>query len=92
MDPTHLITPPRAHPSGMGVASGMDEHHRHQSLVHEPWFMILIAIMLLVVLFSTAAVMLFFRRRNQITKQIGHLSGNLIFLYSAFFNALLYFD
>lgn len=82
MDPTHLITPPRAHPSGS--ASGMDEHHRHQSLVHEPWFMILIAIMLLVVIFSTAAVMLFFRRRNQITKQIGHLSGNLIF-FLAFF-------
>ncbi|XP_037046753.1 roundabout homolog 2 [Bradysia coprophila] len=76
MDPTHLITPPRAHPSGS--ASGMDEHHRHQSLVHEPWFMILIAIMLLVVLFSTAAVMLFFRRRNQITKQIGHLSDAVV--------------
>lgn len=92
MDPTHLITPPRAHPSGsIHSASGMDEHHRHQSLVHEPWFMILIAIMLLVVLFSTAAVMLFFRRRNQITKQIGHLSGNLIF-FLLFFNALLYFD
>lgn len=89
MDPTHLITPPRAHPSG-NLASGMDDH-RHQSLVHEPWFMILIAIMLLVVLFSTAAVMLFFRRRNQITKQIGHLSGNLIFFFR-FFTALLYFD
>ncbi|KAJ6643323.1 Roundabout like 2 [Pseudolycoriella hygida] len=76
MDPTHLITPPRAHPSGS--ANGMDEHHHHQSLVHEPWFMILIAIMFLVVIFSTAAVMLFFRKRNQITKQIGHLSDAVV--------------
>lgn len=80
MDPAHLITPPRAHPSGS--ASGMDEHARQQTVVQEPWFMILIATMLLVVLFLAAAAMLFFRRRHQITKEIGHLSGEFSEFYT----------
>lgn len=82
MDPAHLISPPRAHPSGSASGSvgtsTLDERHRQQTVVQEPWFMILVATMLLVILFLAAAGMLFFRRRHQITKEIGQLTGGKI--------------
>lgn len=73
MDPSHVISPPRAHPSGS--ASATDENHKRRDLVHETWFMVLITAMLLIILISTAAAMLFFRRKHQLTKELGHLSG-----------------
>lgn len=79
MDPSYLIAPPRAHPSGS--ASGLDEHHRHQTqnVVHEPWFMILLATMILAIVLLSAAALYFVRRKHQITKEIGHLNGEIIF-------------
>lgn len=87
MDPAHLISPPRAHPSGTGNGEiDMDEHHqRHQqNIIHETWFIIITVIILL--LFSSMAgiAMVFFRRKHQIKKEIGHLSGKrmlLVFSY-----------
>lgn len=84
MDPAHLISPPRAHPSGSASGSVEEHQHRKKTVVQEPWFMILIATMLLVVLSIAAAAMLFFRRRHQITKELGHLNGLLPNIFSRF--------
>lgn len=73
MDPNHVITPPRAHPSGSASAS--DDPHTKRELVQETWFMVLVIVMLLAILISTAAAMMFFRRKHQLTKELGHLSG-----------------
>lgn len=73
MDPAHLISPPRAHPSG--TATGSDNPLRQPNIVHETWFLILIIIMLLVLLLSGGATVLFLKRRHHLTKEIGHLSG-----------------
>lgn len=73
MDPTHLVTPPRAHPSG--AANGVDEHQR---IVHVPWFIGLSVTVLLLLCFVAVVALIFFRRRHQITKEIGHLNGNFI--------------
>lgn len=73
MDPTHLVTPPRAHPSG--TANGVDEHQR---IVHVPWFIGLSVTVLLLLCFVAVVALIFFRRRHQITKEIGHLNGNFI--------------
>lgn len=79
MDPNHLITPPRAHPSGTG--NGIDDHHHQrkqpQNMLHEPWFIVLISIVLLLFSFIATVAMIIFRRRHQITKEVGHLNGNL---------------
>lgn len=78
MDPSHLLTPPRAHPSGS--ANGLDDHHQQQkqpqSLIHEPWFIVLISIVVLLFSFIATVGMILFRRRHQIKKEIGHLNGN----------------
>lgn len=76
MDPAHLITPPRAHPSG--TATGSDEPHRQPNIVNQTWFLILVVAMLFVILLSAAAAMMFFRRRHQLTKELGHLSGKCL--------------
>lgn len=77
MDPNHLVTPPRAHPSGS--ADSLDDHHQQrkqpQSLIHEPWFIVLISIVVLLFSFIATVGMIFFRRRHQITKEVGHLNG-----------------
>lgn len=77
MDPSHLVTPPRAHPSGS--ANGLDDHHQQrkqpQNLIHEPWFIVLISIVVLLFSFIATVGMIFFRRRHQSTKEIGHLNG-----------------
>lgn len=79
MDPSHVITPPRAHPSGTG--NGLDDHHHQrkqpQNMLHEPWFIVLISIVLLLFSFIATVAMIIFRRRHQITKEVGHLNGNL---------------
>lgn len=79
MDPAHLISPPRAHPSGSANGGGIDENHqrRHHGgdvgdagsgngvgYVNEPWFMMLVSTMLVVVLLSTAAAAVFLRSRH----------------------------
>lgn len=112
MDPTHLVHPPRAHPSGSmngihsgphggGVAgegghfsyhpNGMPDdaattttQRKSTNVVHETWFMALVITMLLAILISAAAAMLFFKRRHQLTKELGHLSGEFYFLFSSF--------
>lgn len=71
MDPAHLVTPPRAHPSG--TANGVDEHQRIQI----PWFIGLGVTVVLLLCFVAVVALIFFRRRHQITKEIGHLNGNL---------------
>lgn len=77
MDPTHLVTPPRAHPSGS--ANGLDDHHqqrkKQQNLIHEPWFIVLISLVVLFVSFIATVAMIIFRRRHQITKEIGHMNS-----------------
>ena len=73
MDPTHLVSPPRAHPSGK--ATNSDNPHKQPNIVHETWFLCLVIAMLVAIVFSVAAAMLFFRRRHQLTKELGHLSG-----------------
>lgn len=81
MDPNHLVTPPRAHPSGS--ADSLDDHHQQRkqphSLIHEPWFIVLISIVVLLFSFIATVGMIFFRRRHQITKEVGHLNGKLMF-------------
>ncbi|XP_031630104.1 roundabout homolog 2 isoform X2 [Contarinia nasturtii] len=76
MDPSHLVTPPRAHPSGS--ANSLDDHHQQRkqppSLIHEPWFIVLISIVVLLFSFIATVAMIFFRRRHQITKEIGHMN------------------
>lgn len=78
MDPSHLVTPPRAHPSG-SAANSIDDHHQQrkqpQSLIHEPWFIVLISIVVLLFSFIATVGMIFFRGRHQITKEVGHLNG-----------------
>lgn len=75
MDPSHLVTPPRAHPSGS--ANGLGDQHRRQttSLIHEPWFIVLISIVLLLFCFLLFVGMIIFRRRHQVTKDVEHLTG-----------------
>ena len=74
MDPTHLISPPRAHPSG--ISSGESIHS--ESILNEPWFMIVIVIVLVVFLISTAFTLRFlYRRRKNLSKGLQHLSGEL---------------
>lgn len=84
MDPSHLITPPRAHPSGTG--NSLDDHHHQrkqpQNMLHEPWFIVLISIVLLLFSFTATVAMIIFRRRHQITKEVGHLNGNLYISFS----------
>lgn len=81
MDSAHLVSPPRAHPSGSAsLDDGSLHHHHHRrypSIVQEPWFMMLMATVLIVVLFGTAGAMVFLRHRHQLqsAKTIGHLSG-----------------
>lgn len=97
MDPAHLVSPPRAHPSGSAEGGHLDEasllhhHRRYASVVQEPWFMMLVATALVVVLFGTAGATIFLRHRHQMrsSKAIGHTSGKfngsyfrkLIFIY-----------
>ncbi|XP_058065765.1 protein sax-3-like [Anopheles bellator] len=66
MDPAHVIAPPRAHNS----VSDM-EGYRHQSLLHETWFMVVMILLLLAVL-TTASVgaVLFFRNRAKMSKEL----------------------
>lgn len=78
MDPTHLVTPPRAHPSGSGNEAAVDEHHR-PNVIQEPWFIVLSTIILLLLCFVGVVTLVLFRRRHQITKEIGHLNGNFCF-------------
>uniref|UniRef100_A0A182J0Q4 Roundabout n=1 Tax=Anopheles atroparvus TaxID=41427 RepID=A0A182J0Q4_ANOAO len=66
MDPAHVIAPPRAHNS----LSDMDGF-RHQSILHEPWFMVLMILLLLAVLtIACVATVLFFRNRAKISKEM----------------------
>jgi hypothetical protein len=83
MDPAHLITPPHAHPSGI-AASG--ENFPNESIINEPWFMIVIAIVLVMFLVSTAFTLRFlYRRRKNLSKGLQHLSGEL---WTSFFYEL----
>lgn len=89
MDPAHLISPPRAHPSG--VSSGESVH---EGIMNEHWFMIAIFIVLVLFLISTVFTLRFlYRRRKNLSKGLQHhLSGefrlssnriaNIIFYYS----------
>ena len=73
MDPAHLVTPPRAHPSGIS-ASG--EPYSNESIINEPWFMAVIAIVLVMFLVSTAFTLRFlYRKRKNLSKGLQHLSG-----------------
>lgn len=72
MDPAHLISPPRAHPSG--ISSGESIHG--ESILNETWFMIAIVTVLVVFLVSTAFTLRFlYRRRKNLSKGLQHLSG-----------------
>lgn len=83
MDPSHLVTPPRAHPSG-SISSGLGESMHTYNLINEPWFMILIVIILVVLLVSTAVTIRFlYRRRKNLSKGLGHLSGELFNKYKS---------
>lgn len=74
MDPVHLISPPRAHPSGS--INGYEGSYRGHSIMHETWFMIIVATALLVILISAIiGAFFFFRKRHQMTKDMGHLPG-----------------
>uniref|UniRef100_A0A182NA47 Roundabout n=1 Tax=Anopheles dirus TaxID=7168 RepID=A0A182NA47_9DIPT len=66
MDPAHVIAPPRAHNSLSEI-----DGYRQQSLLHEPWFMILMIVLLLAVL-TTASIgaVLFFRNRAKVNKEM----------------------
>lgn len=75
MDPAHLATPPRAHPSGVSTSG---ENYSNDSIINEPWFMIVIAIVLVMFLVSTAFTLRFlYRRRKNLSKGLQHLSGEL---------------
>lgn len=92
MDPSHLVTPPLAHPSGS--ANGLDDHHQQrkqpQNLMHEPWFIALISLVVLLFSFIATVGMIFFhRRRHQITKEIGHLNGKLLYYFNVQIDAEL---
>lgn len=91
MDPAHLVSPPRAHPSGSAGGGGLDDdgsllhhHRRYASVVQEPWFMMLVATALVVVLFGTAGATIFLRHRHQLrsAKAIGHMNGRFALFYS----------
>ncbi|KAL7043131.1 hypothetical protein ACKWTF_001405 [Chironomus riparius] len=72
MDPAHLVTPPRAHPSGIS-ASG--EPYSNESIINEPWFMAVIAIVLVMFLVSTSFTLRFlYRKRKNLSKGLQHLS------------------
>lgn len=88
MDPTHLVTPPRAHPSGTANDAAVDEHHR-PNVIHEPWFIVLSTIILLLLCFVVVVALVLFRRRHQITKEIGHLNGNFAIYYFLFLFAFI---
>lgn len=82
MDPAHLISPPRAHPSG--ISSGESIHG--ESILNEPWFMIAIVIVLVVFLISAAFTLRFLyrRRKKNLSKGLQHLSGKLRSLQRSF--------
>lgn len=68
------------HPGGAGMpddAATTTTQRKSATVVHETWFMALVITMLLAILISAAAAMLFFKRRHQLTKELGHLSGEL---------------
>lgn len=78
MDPSHLVTPPRAHPSGSG---DLDDPHQQrkekQNVFREPWFIVLISVVVLLCSSLATVGTIFFRRRHKMTKEIGHLNGGL---------------
>lgn len=67
------------HPNGVAGmpddAATTTTQRKSTTVVHETWFMALVITMLLAILVSAAAAMLFFKRRHQLTKELGHLSG-----------------
>ena len=67
------------HPNSMmpDDAATTTTQRKSNTVVHEPWFMALVVTMLLAILALAAAAMLFFKRRHQLTKELGHLSGEL---------------
>lgn len=73
MDPAHLITPPRAHPSG--ISSNESIHSRN--ILNETWFMVIMAIVLVSLLVFAAFTLRFlYRRRKNLSKGLQHhLSG-----------------
>lgn len=75
MDPAHLISPPRAHPSG--ISSGESLHNG--SILNEPWFITVIVIAAVVLLISSAfTIRIIYRRRKNLSKGLQHhLSGEL---------------
>jgi heme/copper-type cytochrome/quinol oxidase subunit 2 len=77
MDPAHLISPPRAHPSG--ISSGESIHKRN--IFNETWFMIIIAIVFVgcLLVFAVFTYRFLYRRRKNLSKGLQHLSGKFIF-------------
>ncbi|XP_055700087.1 roundabout homolog 2 isoform X1 [Phlebotomus papatasi] len=71
MDPSHIISPPRAHPSGSASTS---EEPQKRDIVHEPWFMILLILMLVTIIVASGTAMIFFRKKHRLSKGINHLN------------------
>lgn len=91
MDPSHLVTPPRAHPSG--TAAGSDNVHRQSNFVHETWFIVVILSIFIAFVALIIGTIMFVKRKHQNSKEMGHLSGkfrqqkilNLFFISNNFF-------
>ncbi|KAG5675348.1 hypothetical protein PVAND_005258 [Polypedilum vanderplanki] len=72
MDPSFLVSAPRAHPSGISTG----DTYQNDSIIHQPWFMAVIAIVLVMFLVSTAFTLRFlYRRRKNLSKGLQHLSA-----------------
>lgn len=75
MDPAHLISPPRAHPSG--TANVSNDLHQQSNLVHETWFLIVVLTIFSTIVVFCAGLVVFIRRKQQQNKELNHLSGKI---------------
>lgn len=69
MDPAHVISPPRAHPSGTASAT------KGKSILQQTWFLVLLPVMLILILAFVVSGAWYFRKKHLLTKELGHLTG-----------------
>ena len=69
MDPAHVVSPPRAHPSGAASAT------KGKNILQQTWFLVLLPVMLILILAFVVSGAWYFRKKHLLTKELGHLTG-----------------
>lgn len=69
MDPAHVVSPSRAHPSGTASAT------KGKNILQQTWFLVLLPVMLILILAFVVSGAWYFRKKHLLTKELGHLTG-----------------